>query len=156
MFNVKINNMKSFFISLKRLIFLNIIFFPFTLNAQLNVDISYTAFDLVQNILIGQGVTVTNVQFTGDNAQKSYFYGTTNIGFTDGILLTTGGATVAIGPNTTGSANVAVNTAGDADLENIINYATNDASVLEFDFIPQADTISFNYVFASEEYPEFV
>ena len=53
--------MKSFFISLKRLIFLNIIFFPFTLNAQLNVDISYTAFDLVQNILIGQGVTVTNV-----------------------------------------------------------------------------------------------
>jgi hypothetical protein len=82
--------MKSFFISLKRLIFLNIIFFPFTLNAQLNVDISYTAFDLVQNILIGQGVTVTNVQFTGDNAQKSYFYGTTNIGFTDGILLTTG------------------------------------------------------------------
>lgn len=148
--------MKSFFISLKRLIFLNIIFFPFTLNAQLNVDISYTAFDLVQNILIGQGVTVTNVQFTGDNAQKAYFYGTTNIGFTDGILLTTGGATVAIGPNTTGSANVAVNTAGDADLENIINYATNDASVLEFDFIPQADTISFNYVFASEEYPEFV
>ncbi|HQM78925.1 MAG TPA: choice-of-anchor L domain-containing protein, partial [Bacteroidales bacterium] len=136
--------MKSFFISLKRLIFLNIIFFPFTLNAQLNVDISYTAFDLVQNILIGQGVTVTNVQFTGDNAQKAYFYGTTNIGFTDGILLTTGGATVAIGPNNDASAEVYVGTDGDVDLENIINHVTNDASVLEFDFIPQADTISFN------------
>ena len=156
MLKVIFNKMKNLFIHLKSLIFYNIIFITFTVNGQLNVDVSYSAFDLVQNILIGQGVTVTNVQFTGDNAQKAYFYGTTNIGFTDGILLTTGGATVAIGPNTTGSANVAVNTAGDADLENIIQNVTNDASVLEFDFIPQADTISFYYVFASEEYPEFV
>jgi gliding motility-associated-like protein len=148
--------MKKLFIHLKSLIFYNIILITFTVNGQLNVDISYSAFDLVQNILIGQGVTVTNVQFTGNNAQKAYFYGTTNIGFTDGVLLTTGGATVAIGPNNTGSAEVPVNTPGDADLENIINYVTNDASVLEFDFIPQADTISFYYVFASEEYPEFV
>ena len=41
--------------------------------SQLNVDVSYSAFDLVQNILIGQGITVTNVQFTGNNAQKAYF-----------------------------------------------------------------------------------
>lgn len=156
MLKVIFNKMKNLFIHLKSLIFYNIIFITFTVNGQLNVDVSYSAFDLVQNILIGQGVTVTNVQFTGNNSQKAYFYGTTNIGFTEGVLLTTGGATVAIGPNNTGSAQVSVNTAGDADLENIIQNVTNDASVLEFDFIPQADTISFNYVFASEEYPEFV
>ncbi|HOU82579.1 MAG TPA: hypothetical protein PLK62_05255, partial [Bacteroidales bacterium] len=39
------------------------------LKAQLNVDISYTPLDLVQNILVSQGVTVTNVQFTGNNSQ---------------------------------------------------------------------------------------
>lgn len=55
--------MKNLFIHLKSLIFYNIIFITFTVNGQLNVDVSYSAFDLVQNILIGQGVTVTNVQF---------------------------------------------------------------------------------------------
>ncbi|HQH59335.1 MAG TPA: choice-of-anchor L domain-containing protein, partial [Bacteroidales bacterium] len=98
------------------------------LKAQLNVDISYTPLDLVQNILVSQGVTVTNVQFTGNNSQKAYFSGNTNIGFTDGILLTTGGATVAIGPNNSGSAQVSVNTPGDADLEALVNYTTFDAS----------------------------
>ena len=126
------------------------------LKAQLNVDISYTPLDLVQNILVSQGVTVTNVQFTGNNSQKAYFSGNTNIGFTDGILLTTGGATVAIGPNNSGSAQVSVNTPGDADLEALVNYTTFDASALEFDFIPTECMISFYYVFGSEEYPEFV
>ena len=126
------------------------------LKAQLNVDISYTPLDLVQNILVSQGVTVTNVQFTGNNSQKAYFSGNTNIGFTDGILLTTGGATVAIGPNNSGSAQVSVNTPGDADLEALVNYTTFDASALEFDFIPTECMISFYYVFGSEEYPEYV
>ena len=148
--------MKKIYNFIRILLFLSIIMFSLPVWSQLNVDVSYSAFDLVQNILIGQGITVTNVQFTGNNAQKAYFYGTTNIGFTDGVLLTTGGATVAIGPNNSGSASVSVDTPGDADLSAIIGVPTNDASVLEFDFIPQADTISFYYVFASEEYPEFV
>ena len=126
------------------------------LKAQLNVDISYTPLDLVQNILVSQGVTVTNVQFTGNNSQKAYFSGNTNIGFTDGILLTTGGATVAIGPNNAPNASISVNTPGDADLEALVNYTTFDASALEFDFIPTECMISFYYVFGSEEYPEFV
>jgi len=71
-------------------------------------------------------------------------------------LLTTGGATVAIGPNNSGSAQVSVNTPGDADLEALVNYTTFDASALEFDFIPTECMISFYYVFGSEEYPEFV
>ena len=45
---------------------------------------------------------------------------------------------------------------GDADLDDLINGSTFDAVVLEFDFIPQGDTVEFQYIFASEEYPEFV
>jgi len=35
-------------------------------------------------------------------------------------------------------------------------FQTFDASILEFDFIPQSDTLKFNYIFGSEEYPEYV
>jgi hypothetical protein len=38
----------------------------------------------------------------------------------------------------------------------IPGFGTNDAAILEFDFIAEAGTISFLYVFASEEYNEFV
>ncbi|MDP0953449.1 choice-of-anchor L domain-containing protein, partial [Klebsiella pneumoniae] len=33
---------------------------------------------------------------------------------------------------------------------------TNDAAVLQFDFIPLGDTLKFDYVFASEEYNVYV
>ncbi len=47
---------------------------------------------------------------------------------------------------------------GDADLNTIVGEGniTNDAAVLEFDFVPTSSTISFQYVFASEEYTDFV
>ena len=34
--------------------------------------------------------------------------------------------------------------------------STHDAAILEFDFVPSADTVKFNYVFAGEEYLEWV
>ncbi|MEM9023126.1 MAG: choice-of-anchor L domain-containing protein, partial [Bacteroidota bacterium] len=45
---------------------------------------------------------------------------------------------------------------GDSDLVTLAGVNTNDAAILFFDFIPSSDTVKFNYVFASEEYPEFV
>jgi hypothetical protein len=46
--------------------------------------------------------------------------------------------------------------ASDANLDVLAAPSTtNDAVVLEFDFIPLSNTISFNYVFASEEYNEY-
>ena len=41
-------------------------------------------------------------------------------------------------------------------LEDLINDWANDVIVLEFDFVPMSDSIVFEYVFGSEEYPEFV
>ncbi len=46
--------------------------------------------------------------------------------------------------------------AGNATLNGITTTTTYDASMLEFDFIPESDTLHFKYVFGSEEYSDYV
>ncbi|MEZ5148253.1 MAG: choice-of-anchor L domain-containing protein [Bacteroidales bacterium] len=41
-------------------------------------------------------------------------------------------------------------------LNSITTSTTYDASVLEFDFVPETDTIRFKYVFGSDQYSEWV
>ena len=45
---------------------------------------------------------------------------------------------------------------GDSDLSNIAGTQSYDACIVEFDSVPFNDTIQISYIFASEEYPEFV
>jgi hypothetical protein len=126
---------------------------------QLIIDNTMTPEQLVQNVLIGSGVTVSNIVFTGNqsNAIGSFSNGnTTNLGIDEGIILSTGIAAEASNP---ASYNASTNNfvAGDPDLNALPGViGTNDAAILEFDFIPQSDTLTFRYVFGSEEYPEFV
>ena len=112
----------------------------------------------VQDVLVGQGVTTSNVTYSGDPLAGGTFVGNTNIGLNSGVILTSGSINNAVGPNNStsqGSANNWPNV--DADLQSVATWGTvYDCSVLQFDFIPQSDTIKFRYVFASEEYPEFV
>ena len=61
-----------------------------------------------------------------------------------------------IGPNCDFQFTVENFTPGDTDLSNLIGVDTNDAAVLEFDFVPTNPTIRFQYVFASDEYEDFV
>jgi len=44
---------------------------------------------------------------------------------------------------------------GDAELTLLSGFQTYDASVLEFNFVPQHSTVQFSYVFGSEEYSDF-
>ena len=45
---------------------------------------------------------------------------------------------------------------GDADLEAVINEGTtNNASIIEFDFVPFIEAMSFEFIFAAEEYGTF-
>jgi hypothetical protein len=132
------------------------------LNAQIAVSQTGTVAQWVQNVLIGPGVTVSNVSFTGDlQAIGTFTSGAagTNLGFTDGIILSSGKATDAAGFNNSGSTTTNTSGGSDTDLASLINTQTSnikDAAVLEFDFIPVSDTVRFRYVFGSEEYPEFV
>lgn len=113
---------------------------------------------LVQNVLVGSGVTVSNIQFTGANTQIGRFNGAnSNIGLANGIIMSTGVINDAVGPNNNASVGVDLNRAGYGPLSNIIGGEdTQDAAVLSFNFICEGDKISFRYVFASEEYPEYV
>ncbi len=126
--------------------------------AQLQVDTDVTAIDLVETI-IGPGITTSNVNLDCANLAFASFSGgiTTNIGLDSGVLLTTGEAETAIGPNTSSASTTIQATAGDADLSALVApFSTFDACVLEFDFIPDADELTVQYVFASEEYPNYV
>jgi PKD repeat protein len=114
----------------------------------------------IQNILFGSCVDVSNISFNGSSqAAIGYFTdSTSSIGFDYGLLLTTGDIMNAVGPNTNGGAGTNLNMPGDPMLDNLIpGYTSYDAVSINFEFTPQADTlIACEFVFASEEYPEFV
>ncbi len=123
-----------------------------------DLNTGLTPTDLVTSLL-GPGVAVSNVMFTGTNPAAGTFSGGTGIiGFANGIILSSGDIAFVPGPNTQDdiSANNALN--GDPDLDALIpGYITYDACVLEFDFeCAGTQSIQFQYVFTSEEYNEWV
>jgi hypothetical protein len=113
--------------------------------------------ELVRKHFIGEGANVSNITRRGWPRSMGWFNGRqSNIGIDEGILLTTGWVGIAPGPNDVEDASFAALAPGDADLSALVGRITFDACVLEFDFIPYQDTVSFEYVFASEEYEEYV
>ncbi len=117
--------------------------------------------------IVGQGVTILNPIYRGNAVSAGLFKDLTGtIGIDSGIALTTGRALTT---STTGSSGVGINGAAnlkpgfsnnspsDPDLNNLITGTgvRQDACVLEFDFIPQGDSIKVKFVFASEEFPTY-
>lgn len=127
--------------------------------AQLEVTLDgITAEAFAQN-LVGEGVTITSAELVCPEGAAGFFSegGSTNVGLSEGILLTTGQATEAVGPNTSGSTSTIWGASGDPDLAALVApFPTFDACYLEFSFIPAGETVTFEYVFASEEYNEYV
>ncbi|WP_294736541.1 choice-of-anchor L domain-containing protein, partial [uncultured Flavobacterium sp.] len=72
--------------------------------------------------------------------------------FTSGVVLTSGNALAAQGPNTNTSSFSSPAWGGDADINAAITMSSKNATVLEFDFIPATPAFSIDYIFASEEY----
>jgi gliding motility-associated-like protein len=163
--------MKSKFLFFPILVLL--IFFSSESEAQLQVTTTNVANQLAQK-LVGPGVTVSGAFLNcPDTASGTFMQGvTTNLGINKGIVLTTGFASDAnangvfqplcpggylfgtcLGYGYTSIDNLA---GSDADLDAISSpQTTYNACALEFDVFPLGDTLSFNYVFASEEYTEY-
>ncbi|MEY4596867.1 MAG: hypothetical protein RLZZ506_1287 [Bacteroidota bacterium] len=137
------------------------IFFQASLYAQLQTNNSLNPQGLVQNVLLGNGVTVSNVSYNGSPAAIAQFTAAnTTLGINSGIVLTTGttlpNGDGPHGPNDTPGAGLDNNMGGFNLLSQAIQGTqTYNAAILEFDFVPYADTVRFKYVFGSDEYPEF-
>ena len=140
--------------------------------SQIKVDdATYTAEELVKDILINspcakvENITSSTGTATGNNGIGYFTKESSNFPLASGVILSSGKASSAEGPNSE-SGNPTLNDGeagadgiitwkGDVDLENAIGLAansTNNATILEFDFIPTANFISFRFLLASEEY----
>lgn len=153
---------------MKELFFLLFIILTFRLSAQISV-FSYQdslPINLMRTQWCGVGVSIDNVYFNySQSSITSSQIGTFKNGcefssfpFEEGLIIATGDIHVAEGPNDSDSAycqSEGMTTQRDTTLKNItFNIAST--SVLEFDFKTESPQISFEYVFASEEYPEYV
>ena len=136
--------------------------FSLATSAQyIQVDDTYTAQQLVQNVLVRNSpcAGVSNFSVSGDTfsgSQNSYGYfnaGTSVFPFTDGIVLSTGKATSAVGPNNSLLSQGGTSWLGDSELELALSISNSiNGTSLEFDFIPITNKISFDYIFSSEQY----
>ena len=131
------------------------------------VSNTQTPTQLVNNVLLGMGVTASNITINGNpvtaNAVQGNVASFTNTNPTfpisSGLLLTTGNSIAAQGPNNSTSLSnnlpATASVATDPHLNILAAGTVTNGVVLEFDFIPTGDTLNFRYIFGSEEYPEF-
>jgi hypothetical protein len=109
--------------------------------------------------LLGPGVDVSNVTFSGATTAAGTFSGGTGIvGFESGIMLSSGSIAFVVGSNSQDDVSGVNAGIGDPDLDGLIpGYTTFDRCTLEFDFqCTGTQVIQFQYVFTSEEYNEWV
>lgn len=123
-------------------------------SAQL-VLVADTPANAVQNNLLGTGVIVNNVTYQGVANSLATFSGSSGLGISNGIYFGTGEFSTVANPSTYFMSDPNSGP-GDIDLQAIAGGTTQDAAVLEFDFKVQGDSVKFNFVFASEEYNDFV
>ncbi len=135
------------------------------LSAQLVTQGGIAPLNLVQNFLVGGGVQVSNVSVSGSPQAYGYFTAyNTSFAIQEGIIMTTGtisGANGPQGPNSGPNAEgegVDNNYPGSALLDNAFNFTepTFNATTLQFNFVPQGDSVVFKYIFGSDEYKEYV
>ena len=139
----------------------------YSLSAQIIVDNNAPYDDptwLVDNVLLGGGITASNYSYQGDSSQIGWFDAVnTNLGLDSGIVLCTGDI-YSLDPINGSTFPFMTNIVTDPDLLAVANSvpgmigqtftvsSINDVAILEFDFIPTSDSLIFKYVFGSQEY----
>jgi gliding motility-associated-like protein len=134
-----------------------------------------TAFDaetLIREVLVSGSscvdIELVNLAQNPNGAsninERSWGYfkrGNTNFPFEEGIILSSGFAVSAEGPNISGgTSDSSLGWEGDIDIKTLLdneygsNVDTNNATVFEFTFSTSLDQVSFEFIFASEEYED--
>lgn len=114
---------------------------------------------IMVNNITGLGLLTSNPLLTcpGTFASGTFVGTNSNIGLQSGVILTTGNISNAIGPNNSGSTGTDNFMPGDTNLNQIAAPdLTLDACALSFDLVAICDTLEIRFVFASEEYDEYV
>ncbi|MFN0174376.1 MAG: choice-of-anchor L domain-containing protein [Saprospiraceae bacterium] len=127
--------------------------------AILQVQSGFSAEELVKDVLVGGGCfQISNVSYSGQGEQIGTFSnGSSNIGFSNGLIMATGNIIVAPGPNVSDGASAGYGIGSpDADLATLATGTLFDMANIEFDFVPTENQVVFEFVFASEEYCEYV
>jgi PKD repeat protein len=131
--------------------------------SNLTIDQSYTVEQMVMDFFNHPDITISNVNYTGSGEAYGFFDSgdpaETELGVGAGILITSGFATNAVGPNVNTSITGSLNLPGDPDCELLSGNSniSNDASVISFELTASDELIlDFTYVFGSDEYCEFV
>lgn len=143
---------------MKKLILSFVIFSSaFIGSAQFNVDSVSNQITAVEDLFLANGIFVNNISFTGDSAQLGWLTDgdSVSLGINEGLVLSTGiAASVSNGNNIPGG-NWS-NTTSNPDLSGLTGFPTYDLAQLDFDFIATGDSMTFQFVFGSAEYPEWV
>lgn len=131
---------------------------PFFVVAQsIRVDDLQDANSLVQKLTNSSGcLTITGASTKGETANPlANSFGIfdkngSSFPFGSGVVLSTWSAKNSEGPFTNNGGGT--NWTGDTDINSILGINSRNATVLEFDFIAKTNFLSFNYLFASNEY----
>ncbi len=143
----------------------------FTAHLSAQITATYVTPEEAVAALVGEGIIVENITFTGSSVQLGEMTGGEGTIFeiNEGIILSSADV-FNIDPILGGFGDVPFGegVSGDADLLTIANSvppligqnftvgSVNDISVLEFDFVPSGDSLNFSYIFGSNEYLTFV
>lgn len=132
--------------------------------AELNYNINASALQMA-NAMFGGGVTVVGASYTGPSSSSATY---TNGNLSAGVLPTNTGVILSTGdvrnftqssgdPNR--SSGTSTDTSGinnNSQFNAIAGGTTYDAVWIDVDFIPTGNVMTMQFVFSSEEYPEYV
>lgn len=134
---------------------------------ELTINATASALDLAQTIF-GEGITVVSAAYSGDPTSVGIYSGALStipgiVPSDSGVILSTGNVTNFTNASGTTDTNTASTTGtdqaggvdGDTQLNTLAGEATFDGAILSADFIPTGDMLTMQFVFSSEEYPEY-
>ncbi|MGZ5210574.1 MAG: choice-of-anchor L domain-containing protein, partial [Kaistella sp.] len=130
---------------------------------SISINSDYTPEQLVKEVFFGNStcITVENIMINGKDfgsGEKSFGYFSrqnSDFDIENGIILSTGLISNAMGPNSYIQSTNDSSWNGDTDLENSLGIGSSsfNATILEFDFVANnTNFVSFEYLFASEQY----
>ena len=121
---------------------------------------SNSAEQLVNLLINNLCIPTSNPNFSSENSVAYFNNNNGNFPLSEGIIIRNGIVKYTEGLYTNTNLSSEISTNGDADLQEISNQNgqninITDVAFLEFNFIPLANNINFNYLFASNEYGEW-